>query len=103
MSDSAPALPHQVDPAWAAARNILVMRPDNIGDVVMTGPLLRAVRQALPHSRLTLLASPGGAQAAPLLPWLDQVIPERVLWQDLGHLAFDPGREHADPACSRAA
>ncbi|NLF63813.1 MAG: glycosyltransferase family 9 protein [Chloroflexi bacterium] len=95
MSDSAPALPHQVDPAWAAARNILVMRPDNIGDVVMTGPLLRAVRQALPHSRLTLLASPGGAQAAPLLPWLDQVIPERVLWQDLGHLAFDPGREHA--------
>ncbi len=61
----------------------------------MTGPLLRAIRQALPHSRLTLLASPGGAQAAPLLPWLDAVIAERVLWQDLGHLAFDPGRERA--------
>lgn len=90
-----PSPPPSLDPAWAAARNLLVLRPDNIGDVVMTGPLLRAVRQALPDSRLTLLASPGGAQAAPLLPWLDAVITERVLWQDLGHLAFDPGRERA--------
>lgn len=84
-----------IDPAWAAARNLLIMRPDNIGDVVMTGPLLRALREALPGSRLTLLASPGGAQAAPLLPWLDDVIAERVLWQDLGRLDFDPGRERA--------
>lgn len=87
--------PQRLDPAWARAGNILLMRPDNIGDVVMTGPVFRALREALPESRLTLLASPGGAQAAPLLPWLDDVIAERVLWQDLGNLGFDPARERA--------
>ncbi len=78
---------------WAKARNILVMRLDNIGDVIMTSPALRAIKQNLPESRLTLMASPGGAQAASLLPWVDEVLPWRVLWQDLGKLDFDPARE----------
>jgi hypothetical protein len=38
---------------WAMARNILVMRPDNIGDVVMTGPVFHALKQSLPQSRLS--------------------------------------------------
>ncbi|HEX6293271.1 MAG TPA: glycosyltransferase family 9 protein [Herpetosiphonaceae bacterium] len=80
---------------WRAARNILAIRPDNIGDVVMLGPALRAVKETSPHARLTLLASTGGATAAPLLPWIDEVIPWRTLWQDLGHLPFDPARERA--------
>lgn len=79
--------------AWLRARRVLVIRADNIGDVVMTGPALRALRRALPAAELTLLASPAGAQAAPLLPWIDDVICRRVLWQDLGRLAFDPQRE----------
>jgi len=79
--------------AWLEARNILVTRPDNIGDVVMTGPALRAIKQALPDAQITLLASPGGATAVPLLPWIADVVPWRTLWQDLGHLAFDPARE----------
>src|SRR5690606_25025803 len=52
--------------AWLRARRLLVIRADNIGDVVMTGPALRAIRRALPEAKLTLLASPAGAQAAPL-------------------------------------
>lgn len=80
---------------WLSARRLLIIRADNIGDVVMTGPALRAVRRALPDAELTLLASPAGAQAAPLLPWIDDVICRRVLWQDLGRLAFDPARERA--------
>jgi ADP-heptose:LPS heptosyltransferase len=79
--------------AWLEARNILAIRPDNIGDVVMIGPALRAVKETSPQARITLLASPGGATAAPLLPWIDEVIPWRVIWQDLGHLPFDPARE----------
>ncbi|WP_414585992.1 glycosyltransferase family 9 protein [Scytonema sp. PCC 10023] len=74
-------------------RNILVMRLDNIGDVIMTSPALRAIKENLPESRLTLMASPGGAQATELLPWVDEVLPWRVLWQDLGKLDFDPARE----------
>lgn len=81
--------------AWFSVRRLLVIRADNIGDVVMTGPALRAVKDTLPRSNITLLASPAGAQAAPLLPWIDAVLSRRVLWQDLGQLPFDPAREWA--------
>lgn len=82
-----------VELQWAKARNILVMRLDNIGDVIMTSPALRAIKENLPECRLTLLASPGGIQAASLLPWVDEVLAWQVLWQDLGKLDFDPARE----------
>lgn len=78
---------------WLSAMNLLVVRLDNIGDVVMLGPALRAIKETAPHVRLTLLASPAGATAAPLLPWVDDLITWRALWQDLGHLPFDPARE----------
>ncbi|MEO0407061.1 MAG: hypothetical protein AAF289_06900 [Cyanobacteria bacterium P01_A01_bin.135] len=76
-----------------AIRRLLVMRLDNIGDVIMTAPTLRSLRQALPEAHITLLASPAGAKTAPLLSWGDEVIPWRALWQDLGKLPFDPDRE----------
>jgi hypothetical protein len=35
------------------------------------------------------LASPGGAAAAPLLPWVDDVIAWQAIWQDIsGHTSF---------------
>lgn len=80
---------------WREAKNILALRLDNAGDVIMLGPALRAVRETLPAARLTLLASPAGAAAAPLLPWLDAVITWRASWQDLGRLPFAPERELA--------
>lgn len=73
--------------------NILVMRLDNIGDVIMTSPALRAIKENIPDCHLTLMASPSGEKAAALLPWVDEVLPWRVLWQDLGKLNFDPERE----------
>jgi ADP-heptose:LPS heptosyltransferase len=79
---------------WLAAKHILAVRLDNIGDVIMLGPALRAVKETSPHARLTLLASPGGATAVPLLPWVDDVITWRVVWQDVGgRILFDPARE----------
>jgi ADP-heptose:LPS heptosyltransferase len=78
---------------WLGARNLLVVRMDNAGDVVMLGPALRAIKQASPGARLTLLASPAGEAIAPLLPWIDEVITWRAIWQDLGQLPFDPARE----------
>src|SRR5918997_2272869 len=78
---------------WGEVRRLLVVRLDNIGDVVMTGPVLRALKENLPSSHITLMASPGGSKAAPLLPWVDEVLAWRVLWQDLGHLYLDPARE----------
>lgn len=82
-------------PDWSRVRRLLVVRLDNLGDVVMTGPALRAVKDNLPDVHLTLLASPGGAPAAALLPWIDEVRVHRAPWQDLGRLPFDPARELA--------
>lgn len=75
---------------------VLVVRLDNIGDVIMLGPALRAIRANLPQARITLMATPGGSQAAPLLPWVDDVMIHRVLWQDIsGAWPLDPARELA--------
>ncbi|WP_197050795.1 glycosyltransferase family 9 protein [Deinococcus sp. YIM 77859] len=79
--------------AWANLKNLLVMRLDNIGDVVMTAPVLRALKEALPGVRLTLMVSPAGANAVPLLPWVDDVIVWRAMWQQLGGGRCDPARE----------
>ena len=79
--------------AWQTASNILAVRLDNIGDVILLSPALRAIKLARPETRLTLLASRAGATAAPLLPWVNDVIVWRAVWQDLGHLAFEPARE----------
>lgn len=78
---------------WLAARNLLVVRMDNAGDIVMLGPALRAIKASSPEARITLLASPAGSKAAVLLPGIDEVITWRAVWQDLGHLPFDPPRE----------
>ncbi|GAA5512847.1 ADP-heptose--LPS heptosyltransferase 2 [Deinococcus carri] len=80
-------------PNWANVKNVLVMRLDNIGDVVMTSPVLRSLKEALPGVRLTLMVSPGGSAAVPLLPWVDDVIVWRAMWQQLGGGHADPAQE----------
>jgi ADP-heptose:LPS heptosyltransferase len=84
---------------WLEARNILVVRLDNIGDVLMLGPALRAIKECSPQARLTLLASPAGSSAAALLPWIDATLVWRAVWQDAGQgaqrLPLDPAREQA--------
>ncbi|RPJ54684.1 MAG: glycosyltransferase family 9 protein [Acidobacteria bacterium] len=60
----------------------------------MLGPSLRALRNRFPDARITLLASPAGARAAPLLACIDDVITHRATWQDAsGALPLDPTRE----------
>ncbi len=62
------------DPVWSAARSILAIRLDNLGDVLMTTPALAALKAAVPGRRVTLLASSVGAQAAAYVPCIDGVI-----------------------------
>lgn len=68
---------------WRAVRRLLVIRLDNVGDVVLLSPSLRALRQALPQASITLMTSPAGSQVAPLLPWVDDIIVHRAVWQDI--------------------
>lgn len=76
------------------AGRILIMRLDNIGDIVMLSPALRALRKHIPQAHLTLMASPAGSQVAPLLPWVDEVVTWRAMWQDISDSGeTDAGRE----------
>ena len=76
------------------ARRVLVVRLDNLGDVLMTGPVFRALRDSLPDAELVLLGSPRGSAAAALLPWVDRVETLRAVWQDAqGRLPLDRARE----------
>jgi ADP-heptose:LPS heptosyltransferase len=78
---------------WWQVRNLLVIRLDNIGDVIMLSPALRSLKENLPQARITLLASPAGTTAAALLPEVDEVLTWRSIWQDLGTMSFDPQQE----------
>ena len=94
--------PGHGDPDWAAMRRVLVVRPDNVGDVLMTGPVFRALRAAAPHAQLVLLASPAGAAAATLLPEVDDVVTASVSWQQLDLVpGADPDAALVDDLAAR--
>jgi len=52
-------------------RTVLVARLDNAGDVLLQGPMVRAIASGA--DRVVLLAGPAGAAAAGLLPGVDEV------------------------------
>ena len=70
------------DERWETARRVLAVRLDNLGDVLVTSPALRAIKQSLPTAEVTLLASPVGAQVGRLHPDLAGVIVAEVPWVD---------------------
>jgi lipopolysaccharide heptosyltransferase II len=74
----------RVDAApWASARNVLAVRLDSMGDLVMTGPAIRALGglPPVPGGRtITLLTSPSGAGVATMLPDVDDTIVHRAPW-----------------------
>ncbi|HZA96980.1 MAG TPA: glycosyl transferase, partial [Burkholderiaceae bacterium] len=65
---------------WHRARRVIAVRLDNLGDVLMTTPALAAIKETLPRSHLTLLASPSGSALAPYLPFINDVIAVRAPW-----------------------
>lgn len=93
----------QLDPRWQHAQRVLVVRLDNLGDVLVTTPAIHAIRKALPHAQITLLASPLGAQVGRLNPDLDDVIVYEAPWVDPWcRLPHDSAREQAMIARLRA-
>jgi lipopolysaccharide heptosyltransferase II len=69
-----------MSPAWDSAERTLAVRLDAMGDVLMTGPALRALAESRPGRRVTLLTSPSGAVAASLLPGIAGVIVYDAPW-----------------------
>ena len=66
--------------AWDGAHRILCLRLDNMGDVLMCTPAMRALAQARPGRRLTLLASPAAAAVARFIPELHDVLTYSAPW-----------------------
>src|SRR3954469_21035549 len=66
--------------AWGRATHVVAVRLDALGDVVMTEPAVRALTEARPGRRVTLLTSPAGAAVAPLLPAVGDVIVYDAPW-----------------------
>lgn len=59
---------------WRGLRSILAVRLDAMGDVLMTSPAFRAIRESARDGRLTVLTSSSGAVAARHIPEVDAVI-----------------------------
>jgi lipopolysaccharide heptosyltransferase II len=65
---------------WQKARNILCIRLDSMGDVLMTSPAMRALKLARRGRKITLLTSPSGASVAHLIPEIDDVLVYEAPW-----------------------
>lgn len=69
---------------WRHAQRLLCIRLDAMGDVIMTGPALRALKQSGPCRHVTLLTSPSGAEAAWLMPFVDEIVLYEAPWMKAG-------------------
>lgn len=59
---------------WADCQNILCVRSGGLGDVLMLSPAIRALKEAHPGRRITLLTSSAGASIARYIPSIDNII-----------------------------
>ncbi|MBK9239159.1 MAG: glycosyltransferase family 9 protein [Acidobacteria bacterium] len=76
--------------ALADVRRVLVIRLDEVGDMVLTSPFLRELRAALPDARITLVVRPSIHNLVELCPYVDSV------------LTFDTTSRSAFTAAARA-
>lgn len=67
---------------WYDARNILVTHMGDVDSVILIGPALRTLRQALPQANITLLTSPAGSRITRLLPWINEVLISSDSWRE---------------------
>ncbi|HEX9999765.1 MAG TPA: HAD-IIIA family hydrolase [Actinoplanes sp.] len=76
-------------PRPGRAGTVLAVRSDSAGDVLITGPAIRAIAHGA--ERVVLLCGPRGRAAAELLPGVDEIIEWRLPW-------IDPEPDPVDPA-----
>jgi ADP-heptose:LPS heptosyltransferase len=64
---------------WSGCKNILIIRLDNMGDLIMSSPAIRALKETY-GCRITVLTSPLAIEAARLIPEIDETIETPVAW-----------------------
>jgi lipopolysaccharide heptosyltransferase II len=69
---------HPHEPPIDDVRSILVVRPDGIGDAILTGPLLRELRRAYPQARIALVVAPHSWSFFEFCPYVNRVVAMRI-------------------------
>ncbi|HSV10449.1 MAG TPA: glycosyltransferase family 9 protein [Hanamia sp.] len=64
---------------WTNCKNILVVRADNMGDLLMSSPAIRALKETF-ECRITLLTSAMGNLIAPFISEIDETIVADLPW-----------------------
>lgn len=55
------------------AENILLVRTDRIGELILTSPALAAVRKHYPRAKITLIVNPSSAEVVEAAPFIDSI------------------------------
>lgn len=55
-------------------RSVYVVRTDHIGDLVLSTPFLRALREGIPHARITAIVPPYTSQVLESSPLVDDIL-----------------------------
>lgn len=69
---------------WKNCKNILCIRPDNMGDLLMTGPAIRALKESF-GAKITVLTSSMAAGIARMMPEIDEVMVFDLPWIKAAH------------------
>jgi len=73
-------LNENINTDWSKVKNLLCVRLDNIGDVIMTTPALRALKESVPGRKITLLTSQNAGETAGLIREVDKIITFEAPW-----------------------
>jgi len=68
--------------------NILIVRTDRVGDVVLTTPVIKALRQEYPAARISILVAPATFDLVNGNPYLDEVLVDHRGGRHKGMLGF---------------
>lgn len=69
---------------WKNCKNILCIRADNMGDVLMSSPAFRALKETF-NCKITLLTSTMGSLIAPFIKEIDETIVADLPWIKTKH------------------
>lgn len=64
---------------WNGCKNILCIRADNMGDIIMSEPAFRALKKSF-GCRITLLTSPLGSPITPHISSIDETVIAPIPW-----------------------
>ncbi len=65
---------------WDNAKNVLCVRLDSIGDVLMTTPAIRTLKESCPGRKITLLTSSLAVKLSGLIAEIDEMIAYDAPW-----------------------